>query len=184
MVKLPRAGQVKSRLARDIGPVGALWWYRHQTTRLVRRLGRDARWQLVLAVAPDAAGLAARDWPREFPRIAQGRGDLGQRMMHLLDAAAGPVLVIGSDIPGIQPSHIARAFQALGRADMVLGPAVDGGFWLIGRRVGLRLYRDRLAGVRWSSAATLAETRAALSPLQLAEADVLRDVDRAADLPS
>ena len=50
MVKEPRPGRVKTRLGRDIGMVGAAWWFRHQTRSLIRRL-RDPRWQIVLAVA-------------------------------------------------------------------------------------------------------------------------------------
>ena len=69
MVKEPRPGRVKTRLGRNIGMTAAAWWFRHQTARLLRRL-RDPRWQIVLAVAPDRAGLAdavdrlrRADWP-------------------------------------------------------------------------------------------------------------------------
>jgi hypothetical protein len=56
MLKIPRPGRVKTRLARDIGTVPAAWWMRHQTARVIRRLARDPRWRLVLAVTPDAEG--------------------------------------------------------------------------------------------------------------------------------
>ena len=71
MVKEPRPGRVKSRLGRDIGMVAAAWWFRHQVARLLRDV-EDPRWQVVLAVSPDHAGLNSRVWPAHLPRVAQG----------------------------------------------------------------------------------------------------------------
>ncbi|MFQ5624577.1 MAG: DUF2064 domain-containing protein, partial [Paracoccaceae bacterium] len=79
-VKEPRPGRVKTRLGRDIGMVPAAWWYRHQARRVLRRLAGDPRWQTWLAVTPDREGLQSRVWPAHLPRIAQGGGNLGQRM--------------------------------------------------------------------------------------------------------
>jgi len=180
MVKLPRPGRVKTRLARGIGKVAAAWWMRHQLRRLLRRLD-DPRWQLVLAVAPDTA-LAAPDWPRGIGRVAQGPGDLGARMGRVLrDMRPGPVCIIGADIPGVTPAHIARAFSALGRSDAVFGPAPDGGYWLVGMR-RTRIPATLFRAVRWSSADALADSIASLPGLRIALADVLADVDEPADL--
>jgi len=136
MVKEPRAGRVKTRLGRDIGMVDAAWWFRHQSRRLIRRL-RDPRWQIVLTVAPDIQGMASRFWPHDLARMPQGRGDIGQRMLRALRAIpVGPVCLVGADIPDLSRRHVARAFGALGSSDVVFGPAVDGGFWLVGVRHG------------------------------------------------
>ena len=182
MVKEPRPGRVKTRLGRDIGMVGAAWWFRHQTRSLIRRL-RDPRWQIVLAVSPDREGLNSRVWPADLTRAAQGRGDLGHRMGRMLRAVPkGPVCLIGADIPGITRRHIARAFDELGKAQMVFGPAPDGGYWLVGaQRYGALpegLFRD----VRWSTEHALADTLASVPDLRLAMLDQLRDVDTVADL--
>ena len=110
MVKEPRPGRVKSRLGRDIGMVAAAWWFRHQVARLLRDV-EDPRWQVVLAVSPDHAGLNSRVWPAHLPRVAQGAGDLGDRMGRLLRSMPpGPVCIIGADIPGVTRAHVARAF--------------------------------------------------------------------------
>ena len=93
----------------------------------------------------------------------------------------GPVVIVGSDIPGIRPAHVARAFRALGRADWVVGPAEDGGYWLIGAR-RRPSYRDPFAGVRWSSEHTLADTVANLTGARIAFLEVLSDIDTGADL--
>jgi len=182
MVKEPCPGRVKTRLGRQIGMVGAAWWFRHQTTRLIRRL-RDPRWRLVLAVSPDRAGLDSRVWPEGIARLPQGAGDLGDRMGRIFRSLPpGPVVIVGADIPGITADHIARAFRALGGADAALGPAPDGGYWLIGlarrQAVPAGLFRD----VRWSSPHALADTRASLGGLRVALVDRLRDVDTAEDL--
>ena len=182
MVKVPRPGRVKTRLARDIGAVPAAGWVRRQTARLLRRLD-DPRWDTVLAVAPDREGLAFRRWPAALPRIPQGPGDLGHRMARVFRTMPpGPVLIVGADIPALGPAHVARAFAALGRADAVLGPATDGGYWAIGLRRTRAVPARLFGGVRWSTRHALSDTRATLAPLTVAIADTLSDVDTAADL--
>jgi len=180
MVKAPRPGRVKTRLARDIGEIAAVRFHRHNTAAVIRRL-RDPRWRLVLAVTPETAR-AARWWPQDLPRISQGQGDLGARMAHVFaQAGSGPALIVGSDIPGITPGRIAAALCALRGADAVIGPAPDGGYWLIGLRRGPGP-RGLFDGVRWSGPHARADTIASLEArgLRVALADELSDVDDAA----
>ncbi len=181
LAKTPRAGRVKTRLARDIGTVAAAWWFRHQLAALVRRLSADPRWRTVMAVSPDGA---RRGLPRAEATIPQGNGDLGRRIARALAAQPpGPALLVGSDIPGIRPAHVARAFALLGRHEAVIGPSPDGGFWLVGLRRGAEaLPRGAFEGVRWSSEHAMADTLASLAPLRVGIADRLADVDSAADL--
>lgn len=187
-VKEPLPGRVKTRLAREIGAVEATWWFRRQSAALVRRLSADRRWRTVLAVSPDAAGLASRTWPAGLPRAPQGGGDLGRRMLRFLrrepgtGVPPGPVAVVGADLPALRPAHVARAFRLLGRHGAVLGPATDGGYWLIGVSATARLPRHALEGVRWSGPHALADTADRLSALRVGLADKLADVDTAADL--
>ncbi len=182
MLKEPRPGRVKTRLARDIGTVAAAGWFRQQSTRLLRRL-RDPRWQIVLAVSPDREGLTSRVWPTDLPRLPQGKGDLGDRMARAMRRAPpGPVCVIGADIPGITRPAIWRAFRALGSAEAVFGPAEDGGFWLVGLRNAAQVPRILFEGVRWSTEHALADTRASLPGCRIALVDRLADVDTVADL--
>lgn len=94
----------------------------------------------------------------------------------------GLALLIGSDIPDAAPAALARAARAMGGAELALGPAADGGFWLVGARHG-RLPPGIFAGVRWSAPETLSDVLANLRGRRVAFADRLSDVDRAADLP-
>ena len=182
MVKEPRPGRVKTRLGREIGAVEAAWWFRRQSAALLRRL-RDPRWRLVVAVSPDAAGMRSRVWPADLPRVAQGPGDLGQRMGRLLRSLPpGPVCVVGADIPGLGRAHAAEAFRALGRHDAVLGPAEDGGYWLIGLRRTAAVPATLFRGVRWSTPDAMADTAGSMPGLRIARAATLLDVDTADDL--
>ncbi|PVA10284.1 hypothetical protein DC366_08545 [Pelagivirga sediminicola] len=182
MLKEPRPGRVKTRLGQGIGMVPAAWWFRHQVARLLREV-EDPRWRLVLAVSPDAEGLASRIWPAHLPRIPQGQGDLGARMARIVRRAApGPICIIGADIPGLRRAHVARAFAALGAHDAAFGPAPDGGYWLIGLRRSGAVPAGFLRGVRWSGADALADSMATLPGARIALLDTLRDVDTVTDL--
>jgi len=179
--KPPLAGRAKTRLARDVGSAQAASFYRLATGRLLHRLGRDPRWETALAVnALPAERFAC--WPAAIPRLSQGGGSLGDRMGRVMAALPpGPVVVIGTDSPQIEPSDIASAFGALGSRDAVFGPALDGGYWLIGlarRRPAPGLFES----VRWSTDHALADTEASLpEAFTTARLRRLRDVDSGED---
>jgi len=92
----------------------------------------------------------------------------------------GLVVIVGSDIPAIRPAHIEAAFRLLAGHDVVLGPATDGGYWLIGARRRPLPY-GTFAGVRWSTEHALADTVASLPKRsRVAFTATLDDVDDAA----
>jgi len=169
----PRYGLGKRRLAQDVGNVAALRFSRSALAELVRRLGRDPRWTLWLAITPDRPTA----WVRQGRPIGQGRGDLGARLTRVARALPpGPAVILGADTPGVTRTDVAQAFRHLGRHAAVLGPARDGGYWLIGLR---RTPRDPLpfADIRWSSAHTLADTLASLTDHRVAQLQMREDVD-------
>lgn len=181
MAKVPVAGRVKTRLARDIGVVGATSFYRHAARNLLARLGRQPFWQTVISVSPDT-GVTTRMMPRDLRRIPQGAGDLGTRMQRpMRTLPPGPVCVIGTDVPDISVVALRRAFRLLGSHDVVFGPAADGGFWLVGMRRRPRVL-DPYRRVPWSSAETLARSLGNLEGHAVAIAETLSDVDGAVDL--
>lgn len=180
MVKAPVAGRVKTRLAQGIGAARATGFYRAALASVVARVRRPMQWCTYLAVTPD---IAVRDpvWPAVCGKFGQGGGDLGQRMQRVMERLPpGPVVIIGSDVPGITAAHIARAFDALKAADVVIGPSSDGGYWLIGLRRRPRVAR-LFDGVRWSHAETLADTLRNARGLRVTKLDELDDVDDADD---
>lgn len=177
----PRLGNGKRRLAKGIGIVRAGFWYRRELWSLLRRLkGRAGRCRHLFVTPPTAP--AAPIWPRGWRAQPQTNGDLGTRMHHALSLpGTGPAVLIGSDIPDIQAHHIDAAFRALGHADVVLGPAADGGYWLIGMR--RRRAPPRFGPIRWSTAHALEDTIAGFPKgTKVALLEVLKDVDEARDL--
>ncbi|MBK1696297.1 TIGR04282 family arsenosugar biosynthesis glycosyltransferase [Rhodovibrio salinarum] len=184
----PQIGVGKRRLARGVGDLNAWRFQRLMLARLLHRVAGDPRWTTWLAVTPDSAAVRPTWLPRAaygaVTAIPQGRGDLGARMARpMRTLPAGPVVIVGSDVPGIDRHHVAHAFFALGRTDAVLGPAADGGYWLIGLGPRARK-RPPFDGVRWSGPYALADScwnlgRAGLRWALLAR---LSDVDEATDL--
>lgn len=181
MAKAPLLGGGKSRLAAEIGRVEAWRVNRKLHFRTLREVA-DPRWTAVLCVASRRAlGLSLPGvWPSCMRRELQADGDLGVRLAHALRARRW-VAVVGTDALGMTRARIAAAFAALRRAPFVMGPAVDGGFWLLAARSGSDA-ADAMANVRWSTRHTAKDLIANLGADRVALLDTLRDVDTAADL--
>lgn len=178
MARAPRFGAVKTRLAKDIGPLNAWRFYRNTLRTTSQRLGRDPRWHTWLQITPDRDLTPYQQWPDSYGLMTQGRGDIGRRMERGLTAfpRGVPVVLIGSDIPGVTADHIQRAFQALNASDVVFGPATDGGYWLVGF-ANRRGVRQPFANVRWSSAHALKDSGGNFTGRRMALIDELSDVD-------
>lgn len=176
LARRPTFGQGKRRLAAELGDLGAHRFQRFALGSLLRRLGCDRRWRLWLALTPDRP-LA---YPGGARVLAQGHGDLGARLTRLSrQLPSGRIVFIGSDAPAITKIDIAAAFGALGGADAVIGPAPDGGYWLVGFTQAQRR-RLPFSGVRWSTAHARADTLANLAGKRVAFLRELEDVDDAA----
>ena len=181
MVKEPRPGKVKTRLGNDIGMIEAAWWYRHQSLSLIRNMVHP-KWETVIAVTPDIEGQKSRVWPPELKRISQGKSDLGERMLKIIESfRVGPICIIGSDIPDVSIEKIDRAFTLLMRNEFVIGPTLDGGFWLFGARKIRTISKKTFKNVRWSSIYAYEDTIKTLETERWATCDILRDVDNGTD---
>jgi len=182
MAKHPEPGRVKTRLAAAFGAERACALYRAFVLDLAERL-RTLPYAVTWAFWPAAAPFADV-LPGVRCRPQRGR-DLGERLAGAVAAAfaeaPGPVLVIGADAPHVPAESLAEAARALGgTADVVLGPAEDGGYYLI----GLREPADLFAGIAWSTPSVLAATRGRAERLGL-RTHLLPpsfDVDEPADL--
>ncbi|PZW48276.1 hypothetical protein C8P66_10523 [Humitalea rosea] len=174
--RAPRLGTVKRRLARGIGDRAALRFHTGQLEALLAATLRDRRWRVAICGTPDHARFRLR---RRVAVVPQGRGDLGDRL-HRMTQGHRRVVVVGADIPGIGAADIATAFQALGQADAVFGPAEDGGYWLVG--LGPRRPGRPFGAVRWGGEHALGDTLANFAGRQVALLRILRDVDTVEDL--
>lgn len=180
MAKMPKAGQVKTRLARSIGVSEAVRTYRTLLRDTLQTLSRDPRWHTWIAVSPDNS-ICDPVWPTSTSLVGQGRGSLGDRMQKVFDVLPiGPIVIIGSDVPEITRHDIAAAFKTLGHCDAVIGPSPDGGYWLIGakRRPHVPRFFSR---VRWSSPHTASDTIANLAAYKVGRLREVADLDEIGD---
>ena len=190
MARWPAPGRCKRRLARGLGAEPAARIQTRlslHTLATARQVGRRLAIELVLAV-DGLAGRAARRWGQALgvDRVRlQGRGGLGLRLQRQFQRAAREgarsVVLIGSDLPELECGDLVAAFAALQRGPAVLGPAGDGGYWLIGLR---QPAPELLAGIAWGTAQVLEQTeramaRQGLEPVLL---PVRADLDWAEDL--
>ena len=178
--KAPVLGSVKTRLAATLGEDAALAVYLRLLRRTVTRLS-TGEWVVRLAVTPDESAGEPGLWPEGPDRVGQGGGDLGARMLRVLSVATPtrPIVLVGSDIPGLGAAQVAAAFEALETHDLVFGPAEDGGFYLVGARCPPK--PTLFDGVGWSSLSTLADVLAGLDRAP-AFVETLADLDDIASL--
>lgn len=184
--RAPEAGRVKTRLAAAVGNADALAVYRRLGEQIVGAVSGSADHRTVVAFTPRGSEAAMRGWLGDVVELEpQAEGDLGERMLAAVAArhAAGAtrILVVGTDCPAVDATRIAAGFAALDEAEVVLGPALDGGYYLI----GVRAPEPALfAGMPWSSPEILARTldRARAAGLSVRLLPEARDIDTLADL--
>lgn len=186
LAKAPIAGLAKTRLIPALGAAGAARLQRRLTRRAVHTAQAAGIGPVTLWCTPDDGHRFFRALRRTTGvrcRVQPG-GDLGARMhaAFCVDAAAGPMLLIGTDCPVLTPGHLRRAAQALREGgDAVFFPAEDGGYVLVGlQRPQPALFDD----MAWSTAAVMADTRerARQATLRVHELETLWDIDEPADL--
>jgi uncharacterized protein len=184
LAKAPAPGTVKTRLIPALGADGAAALQRRLIERTVATACAAAIGPVTLWTTPPAPHPCFMDLASRYPiaLAAQPDGDLGARMLAACTAAAGPSIVIGTDCPALTPSHLHGAAEALREDnDVVLVPAEDGGYVLIGSR---RPQPGLFADMTWGTDTVMAETRLRLARAGLVwrELAPLWDVDRPEDL--
>ncbi len=184
----PVLGRVKTRLAAGIGPEAALAVYR-ELLALTAAAVAAARVPATVWLAEDPAeGNPDRprpEWPGLPWRVQPAADSLGTRMAQAFGAAfgagAGRVVIIGTDCPGLSAALLRQAFDQLLSHELVVGPADDGGYYLLGMN---QLRPELFANKDWSTATVLPDTLAdaARLGLRVARLPTLHDVDSAQDL--
>lgn len=183
LAKAPRPGVVKTRLAKAIGPAEAATVYRSLGRAVVKRVG--TQFPLTIWYEPRDAVEEMRAWLGEWEYQPQPGGDLGERLRHAFrvhfERGDRPVIAIGADAPGVSVSTVSDAIKALRTADVVLGPAVDGGYYLIGLK---RHVPGLFDGITWGGPTVLDETltNVGRASARVALLPVLRDVDTVDDM--
>ena len=186
--RYPEPGRTKTRLIPALGAEGAAALQQRMSEAIVARMARFAARSPVSLEIRYAGGTrqAVEAWlSSDIPCLDQGAGDLGDRLRRAFSQAFAEgnrqVVVIGADCPDLTPALFAQAFAALESRELVLGPALDGGYYLIGLN---RPAPELFANIPWGSgevlAATLKQAQAMALSTRLLEP--LADVDRPEDL--
>ena len=182
-VRNPELGKVKTRLAASVGPEEALEIYMHllqHTKQVTEKLSVD---KLVYY----SNEVNQQDlWPNDkYKKQVQPAGDLGDKMGAAFEAAFKEgytsVVIIGSDCHQLTQEIIERAFKALETHEVVIGPALDGGYYLLGMN---KLYPEFFRNKRWSTEHVFPDTILDIEKLHLSHVVLpeLSDVDYIEDL--
>ncbi len=191
--RFPEPGKTKTRLIPALGRQGAAELQRQMTEHIISTAVETIqRTGLTLEVRHEGGNVGLmRSWlGRRFIYSAQGCGDIGRRMARAFEEAfqseTERAVIIGSDIPGISADIIRHAFEELKKRDLVLGPAKDGGYYLIGmkRAVSAEAIPRLFSDIKWGSRKVISQTLKAAKSLGLRFVllEKLEDVDRLEDL--
>lgn len=167
--KAPIPGHAKTRLAAGLGEMAAAEFYGRMLTGLLERLAEprlQAERYLFAARDKDLAWFEG--YRERWELRVQVAGDLGARLdsafRRLFAVSCKRVVIVGADAPDLGPTDVQLAFDQLRRHDLVLGPAHDGGYYLIGLKSPLS---ELFKGIDWGTPAVLAQTLVAVSELRL-----------------
>lgn len=179
--KYPRPGCVKTRLIPVLGAEAAALLHCRLTEQTVSEM---LKLHCRLKVCYDGASRAEmQQWLGDLELLEQGSGDLGQRISRAVDLSfkegADKVVVVGTDTPTLTAHTVLRAFQGLENAELVLGPARDGGYYLIALS---RPVPALFVGIEWSSERVLRQTLTAATGLKVLLLEEMADIDRPEDL--
>lgn len=191
--RYPEPGTTKTRLIPRLGAEGAAELQRRMTERVILKARETMASRSIPVEVRFEGGSEQRMQAWLGPRFSyrpQNEGDIGRRMARAFadgfEDGCEVIVIIGTDIPDITTDIIQRAFDELHENDLVLGPARDGGYYLIGlRQAAFRTANPAIfSGIGWGSDRVVAQTLAVAKKLALRYCliDTLNDVDRPGDL--
>jgi len=173
-------GKVKTRLAIGVGAQRALAIYQYlvqHTHQVVSEVN------VPVGIFVDEELSDGKPAVSQWMQLQQGK-DLGEKMVHAFQETfaqgAARVVLIGTDCPTLRAELLTQAFDHLSQVDLVLGPASDGGYYLVGMK---QVQKALFEGIEWSTASVLEETikRAEIAGLSISFLPELADVDTVAD---
>lgn len=180
-IRKPELGKVKTRLAAQIGNENALNIYRKllHHTMLVAGAADCDKYVFTTGI------IEGEPWDH-FQNYIQTGEDLGERMFNAFDFVFKKkyhkVIIIGSDCPGLTAAHIEEAFLKLEHKDVIIGPAIDGGFYLLGmKKMCSELFKNK----EWSTSVVFENTLISIKKANLTfgQLEKLTDVDEVNDVP-
>ncbi len=185
-IKYPDPGNVKTRLQPDLTSEDAASLYRAIVEDIVSRFKNPLDYDLYLFYSPGKAGLEFEKWlGSSFKYVAQQGRDLGEKMYNAFvwasEQSYEQSVLIGSDLPTIESELIDETFDKLENSDVVLGPAVDGGYYLIGMK---KPNKQIFENIHWGNDVVYSATfkNASRQKLAVTKMKMLRDLDTMTDV--
>lgn len=177
----PELGKVKTRLAKTIGEASALAIYiklLEHTESVLRNIDSDKAVYYSVKIRENDL------WDSNiYQKHQQFGNDLGIRMQNAFkagfDAGYSKIVIVGSDLHDLQPKHITQAFDALDTNDVTIGPAEDGGYYLLGMKT---LYKDVFENKNWGTETVFEDTIKNLKNESVFLLEQLNDVDTYEDI--
>ncbi len=188
--RYPEPGSTKTRLIPELGEQGAADLQRQMTERMADVARKSKAGDTVIRYTGAPRASFQRWLGRGFRYTEQGDGGLGERMSRAFfdsfEEGAARAVITGIDCPDVSADILDSAFDELNRHDVVLGPATDGGYYLVGVRnsAQARAIPRLFEGIRWGTEEVLAQTQAIIEELGLSSFRLapLDDVDRPEDI--
>ncbi len=178
-IKNPEVGKVKTRLAKTIGNEKALGIYLKLVDHTIKEIEKSGLQSHLFFSEKIDHSYVGQNFSVQFG------DDLGERMNAAFQECfaneKNKVIIIGTDCPGISSEILQKAFKSLDTNEVVIGPALDGGYYLLGMK---KMHRELFANMKWSTDYVYNETIKRLNKLQLTyqELEILRDLDNEEDL--
>jgi rSAM/selenodomain-associated transferase 1 len=177
----PELGKVKTRLAKTLGDQSALDIYiylLHHTEKTIKNLEYDK------AIYYSENIYKNDIWNENiYSKYLQKGNDLGERMQNAFQDAFNnhfeKVIIIGSDLLDLKPHHIHEAFENLETNDFVIGPAKDGGYYLLGmKQINSNIFKNKA----WGTSSVLKNTLQDIEHFNVKLLDELNDIDTFEDM--
>lgn len=186
-IKYPEAGKVKTRLAKDIGDTEAAEIYSQMTRTIIERTSDPANYSTIIFYDPPEKEQEVKEWinKKELSYLPQLGNTLGERISsafkEVYSSGTDKALIIGSDCVDVDKEILNKAIEALNTTDVILGPAEDGGYYLLGlNKYTPEIFQD----IQWSTERVLEETIQKINTngLKYELLKTLKDVDTVDDL--
>jgi rSAM/selenodomain-associated transferase 1 len=185
--KYPEPGKVKTRLAKDIGKEEAARIYSGMAETIIHNLSKSSKYKTIIFFDPPERKTDFENWLQNngYNLLPQDGKSLGEKMANAFIKAfslgAKKVVIIGTDCIEVSDDIISQAFDTLHRVDVVLGPAEDGGYYLLGLKGPIsEIFND----IHWSTSNVLNQTLKKLEGkgLKFELLKTLRDIDTISDV--
>jgi hypothetical protein len=184
-LKYPEPGKVKTRLAEDLGYEKATEIYSRMAESIIHNLSKSKEYKTIVFFDPPDRKREIENWlGKRYQLFAQEGKSLGERMVNAFNKTfslgAKKAVIIGTDCVEISMEIVSQAFNSLDETDVVLGPAEDGGYYILGMK---KLIPEIFDDIRWSTSQVLVQTidKIKENGLKFSLLKTLRDIDTLSD---